>query len=77
MADNDCAHEGPYHICGCVFDDCGICIEPGEAGVARSETQGILSNISLLASHWSHLSNTRTITYLFLSISLIVLLTIC
>ena len=37
----DCAGQGDYTKCGCVFDDCGICIAPGEQGVARSDTKGM------------------------------------
>ena len=38
---DECAGQGSYTTCGCVFDDCGNCIAPGEQGVARSDTEGM------------------------------------
>ena len=40
--DKDCVGDGLYTKCGCVFDDCGICIEPGKVRVTRSATEGIM-----------------------------------
>ena len=46
---DDCIHQGPYTTCGCVFDDCQICIESGEEGVARSATEGMMSAVFIAA----------------------------
>ena len=40
LTNDDCIGNGDFTICGCVLDDCGICIYPDEEPDARSDAKG-------------------------------------